>query len=92
VVVEITPKKFIRCIDFQYILNAIIVDEAISILKIIDDIKTNKIWDAKNSRAVAAYLTQASWLGFLDKKIVRKMQSILEEGFDKFKLKVEGNL
>jgi L-galactonate dehydratase len=92
VVAEMTPEEFVRCIDFRYILDAITPDEAINMLKEVDDTKTGRIRDAKNNRAVAAYSTQAGWLGFSDEKMIRKMRSMLEEGFDKFKLKVGGSL
>jgi L-galactonate dehydratase len=91
-VAEMTPDEFVRCIDFRYILDAITPDEAIDMLKKLDDTKIDRIRDAKNNRAVAAYSTQAGWLGFSDEKMIAKMQSMLEEGFDKFKLKVGGSL
>jgi L-galactonate dehydratase len=88
VVAEMTPDEFVRCIDFRYILDAITPDEAINMLKKLDDSKIDRIRDAKNNRAVPAYSTQAGWLGFSDEKMTGKMRSMLEEGFDKFKLKV----
>ncbi|PMD62134.1 enolase C-terminal domain-like protein [Hyaloscypha bicolor E] len=92
VVGEMTPDEFVRCIDFRYILDAITPDEAINMLKNMDGTKIDRIRDAKNNRAVAAYSTQAGWLGFSDEKMIGKMRSMLEEGFDKFKLKVGGSL
>jgi L-galactonate dehydratase len=92
VVAEMTPDEFVRCIDFRYILDAITPDEAVDMLKKLDDTKIDRIRDAKNNRAVAAYSTQAGWLGFSDEKMIGKMRSMLEEGFDKFKLKVGGSV
>jgi L-galactonate dehydratase len=93
VVGEMTPDEFVRCIDFRYILDTITRDEAINMLKKkMDGTKIDRIRDAKNNRAVAAYSTQAGLLGFSDEKMIGKMRSMLEEGFDKFKLKVWGSL
>lgn len=92
VVAEMTPEEFVRCVDFRYILDAITPDEAIGMLKKLDSTKTDRIWNAKNNCAVPAYSTQAGWLGFSDEKMVEKMRGMLEDGFEKFKLKVGGSL
>jgi L-galactonate dehydratase len=92
VVAEMAPEEFVRCIDFRYILDVITPDEAISMLRQMGETKAKRILDAKNNCAVTAYSTQTGWLGFSDEKMIEKMRGMLEEGFDKFKFKVGGNV
>jgi L-galactonate dehydratase len=92
VVADMTPEEFVRCIDFRYILDAITPDEALAILTANNKTKAERIKDVVNNCAVPAYSTQAGWLGFSDEKMVQLMRGMIEQGFDKFKLKVGGSL
>lgn len=92
VVADMTPEEFVRCIDFRYILDAITPTEAINMLEKLDGTKSDRVQDATNNCAVPAYSTQAGWLGYSDEKMRTLMQGMLDDGFDKFKLKVGGDV
>lgn len=59
-----SPEEFVRCIDFRYITDAIIPEEAITMLKSEEMGKAKRMQDAEKSRAVPAYTTSAGWLGY----------------------------
>ncbi|KAL7813871.1 enolase C-terminal domain-like protein [Trichoderma aethiopicum] len=92
VVSDMTAEEFVRCIDFRYILDAITPEEALALLREQEKTKAGRLEEARRSRAVPAYTTQAGWLGFSDDKMVRLIESNLAQGMDKFKFKVGGNL
>lgn len=92
IVAEMSPEEFVRCIDFRYIEDAITPEEAVKLLKEIEPTKAQRIADAKANRAVEAYTTEAGWLGYSDERMKELMTNMLDAGFDKFKLKVGGNL
>lgn len=89
---DMTPEEFVNCIDFRYITDAITREEAIEILSKAEPTKAVRMEEAKRSRAVPAYTTQAGWLGFTDERMKELIQQNLDEGIDKFKLKVGGNV
>ena len=91
-VADMTPEEFVNCIDFRYILDAITPEEALRLLQEQETTRAARMEDARVSKAVPAYTTQAGWLGFSDEKMVELIQSNLAVGMDKFKFKVGGNL
>ncbi|QYT00364.1 MR_MLE domain-containing protein [Trichoderma simmonsii] len=92
IVADMTPEEFVNCIDFRYIVDAITPEEAIALLREQEKTKAARLEDARVSKAVPAYTTQAGWLGFSDEKMVQLIKSNLDQGMDKFKFKVGGNL
>ncbi|UKZ81435.1 L-galactonate dehydratase [Trichoderma virens FT-333] len=92
IVSDMTPEEFVNCIDFRYIVDAITPEEAIALLRDQEKTKAARLEDARVSKAVPAYTTQAGWLGFSDEKMVQLIKSNLDQGMDKFKFKVGGNL
>lgn len=92
VVADMTPEELVRCIDFRYIQDAITPQEAVQMLQEIEGTKHQRLQDVEASCAVPAYSTEAGWLGYSDEKMIRLMTSMLGAGFDKFKLKVGGNV
>ncbi|KAL7898695.1 enolase N-terminal domain-like protein [Trichoderma sp. TUCIM 5745] len=92
IVADMTPEEFVNCIDFRYIVDAITPEEAITLLREQEKTKAARLEEARISRAVPAYTTQAGWLGFSDEKMVQLIKSNLALGMDKFKFKVGGNL
>jgi L-galactonate dehydratase len=91
-VADMTPAEFVRCVDFRYIEDAITPKEACELLEGLEGTKANRLADAKANVAVPAYSTQAGWLGYSDEKMENLMCKMLNEGFEKFKLKVGGNV
>ncbi|KAL5093960.1 L-galactonate dehydratase [Trichoderma cf. simile WF8] len=92
IVADMTPEEFVNCIDFRYIVDAITPEEAVALLREQEKTKAVRLEDARVSKAVPAYTTQAGWLGFSDEKMVQLIKSNLDQGMDKFKFKVGGNL
>ena len=84
---DMTPREIARCIDFQYITDALTEDEAIAIL---DRQQTSH---AEREAILLrdgypAYTTSAGWMGYPDDKVRRLCQEALADGFTHFKVKV----
>ena len=88
IVAEMTPEKFVRCIDFRYITDAITPEEAIEMLRKEEGSKAERIEDAEMSRAVPAYTTSAGWLGYGEDRMKALLEETMKEGYKHFKLKV----
>ncbi|OBT39590.1 hypothetical protein VE00_10556 [Pseudogymnoascus sp. WSF 3629] len=91
-VTDMTPAEFVRCVDFRYIHDAITPKEALELLEGLEGTKAKRLAEAKANIAVPAYSTQAGWLGYSDEKMETLMRGMLDEGFEKFKLKVGGDV
>ena len=74
-VTDFTPEQFISCIDFKYFTDAITPEEALTILKKINDTKDIRKKELLED-GYPAYTTSAGWLGYSDKKL----RSLLKEG------------
>ncbi|KAI2829770.1 hypothetical protein CBS133816_4199 [Aspergillus niger] len=92
IVADMTPKEFVRCIDFRYITDAITPEEAIALLKEVEAGKQDRIKEAEQSQAVPAYTTSAGWLGYSEEKLKVLLKESVEQGYKHFKLKVGGNV
>ncbi len=90
-VTDFTPEKFISCIDFKYITDAISPEEALDILNKIDKTKKDRKKDLLKN-GYPAYTTSAGWLGYSDKKLRSLLKNGIAEGWSYFKLKVGTNL
>jgi L-fuconate dehydratase len=87
---DMTPREIVRCIDFQYITDALTPDQALDILE-------SRI-ASKNDResillrdGYPAYTTSAGWLGYSDEKVRQLCHEALADGFTCFKVKVGGD-
>lgn len=88
---DMSPKEFVKCIDFTYITDAITPDETLQILKKNEDTKQDRIEDLiKNG--YPAYTTSAGWLGYSDDKMRRLCQEAKADGFKHMKIKVGSDL
>lgn len=92
VVADMSPEEVVRCVDFRYITDAITPTEAIAMLRELETTKEGRLEEARRSRAVPAYSTQAGWLGYSDEKMTELIESMLADGMTKFKLKVGGDI
>ena len=84
--VDLPSEKIVQCIDWRYLRDALIPEEAIEIL--------NSKSDEKNTREKAllekgpkAYST-AGWLGLTDEQIIKTVNDVKASGLDCFKMKV----
>lgn len=88
---DMTPEEMVRCIDFQYITDAITPHEAIALLEKNESSKAERIQYLMQN-GYPAYSTSAGWLGYSDEKMRRLCQELVNEGWRYLKLKVGANL
>jgi L-fuconate dehydratase len=87
---DMTPREIVRCIDFQYITDALTPDDAIEILE--RQSPTRREREAILLRdGYPAYTTSVGWMGYSDEKIRHLSREALAEGFTCFKVKVGGD-
>jgi L-fuconate dehydratase len=84
---DMTPREIVRCIDFQYIIDALAPDEATAILE------RRQATIAEREAILLregypAYTTSAGWMGYSDDKVRRLCREAIDEGFTYFKVKV----
>jgi L-fuconate dehydratase len=87
---DMSPRDLVRCIDFQYITDALTPDEAIAILE--------RQYSSRGDRETTllrdgypGYTTSAGWMGYPDEKVRRLCLEALADGFTHFKVKVGGD-
>ncbi|MFZ4814908.1 MAG: L-fuconate dehydratase [Phototrophicaceae bacterium] len=85
--VDMSPEELVRCVDFRYITDAITPEEAIAMLRPLQDSKDDRE-DEMREFGYPAYTTSAGWLGYSDDKIRRLCREALAEGWQHFKIKV----
>lgn len=92
VVADMTPEELVRCIDFRYISDALSPEDAIVLLKEVEDGKAARIKEAEDSKAVPAYTTSAGWLGYSEDKMKKLLLESEMQGYKHFKMKIGGNI
>lgn len=89
--VDMTPKQLVACIDFRYITDALTPDEALAILQRHAASKGER--EAEMLRyGYPAYTTSAGWLGYSDEKLRLLCREAIRQGWTHFKLKVGANI
>ncbi|MDQ2902069.1 MAG: L-fuconate dehydratase [Ktedonobacteraceae bacterium] len=89
--VDMTPKQLVACIDFRYITDALTPDEALAILQRHAASKGER--EAEMLRyGYPAYTTSAGWLGYSDEKLRQLCREAIRQGWTHFKLKVGANI
>ena len=84
---DMAPRDIVRCVDFQYISDALTPDEALEILERQAPGKADR--EALLMRdGYPAYTTSAGWMGYTDEKVRRLCREAIAEGFTHFKVKV----
>ena len=84
---DMTPREIVRCIDFQYITDALTPEEATAML----ERQTTTIAEREAillREGFPAYTTSAGWMGYSDEKVRRLCTEAIAEGFTHFKVKV----
>jgi L-fuconate dehydratase len=88
--VDMTPRQIVSCIDFRYITDALTPDEALAILDRHEGTKAAR--EAELRRVgYPAYTTSVGWMGYSDEYIRQACRQSLEEGWRHFKVKVGGD-
>lgn len=85
--VDMTPRQIVDCIDFSYITDALTPEEALDILeRNRQGIEQRENLMLKNG--YPAYTTSTGWLGYSDEKIRKLCREAIQEGWTHFKIKV----
>jgi L-fuconate dehydratase len=84
---DMSPREIVRCIDFQYITDALTADEAIEIMQRQHATKAAREAILRRD-GYPAYTTSAGWMGYSDDKVRRLCRDAIADGFTHFKVKV----
>ena len=90
-VAEMSPEEVVRAIDFRYITDCIMPEEALERLQDKAAGKTERIARLLQS-GYPSYTTSAGWLGYDDDKLRRLSREAVASGFSHIKLKVGRDL
>lgn len=87
--VDMTPRQLVSCVDFRYITDALTPGEAVGILERHADTKADRERQML-AEGYPAYTTSAGWMGYSDDEVRRLVREALAAGFNHFKVKVGG--
>jgi L-fuconate dehydratase len=88
---DMSPEDIVRCVDFQYITDALTPDEALTILKEKEPTRSDRIQTIQQT-GYPAYTSAAGWLGYSDDKLRSICQDSLAKGWRNFKIKVGSDI
>jgi L-fuconate dehydratase len=93
--VDMTPEQLVGCLDFSYLTDVLMPDQAVEILR--RHAPTRAAREAEMRRdGYPGYTTSTGWLGYPDEKVRRLAREAMADGWDHFKIKVgrdlDGNL
>ncbi|KAB8193756.1 fuconate dehydratase [Nonomuraea phyllanthi] len=88
---DMSPEEIVDLIDFRYLSDALTPDEALQILRGMEEGKEERI-NRLIEDGYPAYTTSPGWLGYDDDKLRRLCKEALEQGFGQIKLKVGADL
>jgi L-fuconate dehydratase len=84
---DMPSEQIVAAAPFRYITDAITPDEALSILRRLEDSRAEREAEMI-AGGYPAYTTSAGWLGYSDEKIRRLIRDALSRGWTHFKMKV----
>ena len=88
---EMSPTEILKLMDFRYITDVIMADEALDILYKAEDGKAERIAKLQ-AEGYPCYTTSAGWLGYSDEKLRLLCREARMAGFTHTKFKVGRNL
>jgi len=87
--VDMSPREVVNCIDFRYVTDALTPEEAVELLEQQASGKADR--EARLLReGYPAYTTSTGWMGYPDEKVRALCRKALAEGWNAFKVKVGG--
>jgi L-fuconate dehydratase len=89
--VDMTPEQIVSCVPFRYITDALTRDEALTILRRLEQTRAVREKEVLEL-GYPAYNTSVGWLGYSDEKIRTLTNRAIAEGWTHFKMKVGRNL
>jgi L-fuconate dehydratase len=87
--VDMSPRQLVSCIDFRYITDALTPDEAVGILEKQARTKSDRESELLRS-GYPAYTTSVGWMGYSDEAIRALCRQAIADGWTHFKVKVGG--
>ena len=88
---DMSPEELVDLVDFRYLTDALTRDEALELLRVARDGRTEREQELL-SRGYPAYTTTPGWLGYSDAKLRALCEEAVADGFDQVKLKVGADL
>nr|XP_022319905.1 mitochondrial enolase superfamily member 1-like isoform X1 [Crassostrea virginica] len=85
--VDMEPEKLVSTIDFRYMADTLTKEEALEILKKMQDGKKAREEELL-AKGFPAYTTSCGWLGYSDEKIKKLATEAMAAGWTRFKMKV----
>ncbi|HEY3085022.1 MAG TPA: L-fuconate dehydratase [Candidatus Dormibacteraeota bacterium] len=85
--VDMSPKELVACIDFRYISDAITPQEGLAILERLASTRSEREAQMRRS-GYPAYTTSAGWLGYSDDKLRALCREAVAAGWSHVKMKV----
>jgi L-fuconate dehydratase len=89
--VDMSPRDLVACVDFRYITDAITAEEALEILERLAPSRAAREAEMLRS-GYPAYTTSAGWLGYSDEKLRALCREAVAGGWQHLKMKVGQNL
>ncbi len=80
---DMTPEQVVAAVPFRYITDAITPEDAILLLRRLEDSRQEREWEIV-SNGYPAYTTSAGWLGYSDEKIRRLVREGAVQWLDAF--------
>ncbi len=90
-VTEMSPEELVRIIEFRYLTDCIVPEEALELLQDVARDKQARI-ETLLAHGYPCYSTSAGWLGYDDAKLRRLCKEALDAGFKYLKFKVGGDV
>jgi L-fuconate dehydratase len=87
--VDMSPRQIVSCIDFRYITDALTPDEAVGILEAQARTRSDRETELLRS-GYPAYTTSVGWMGYSDEAIRALCRQAIADGWTHFKVKVGG--
>ena len=88
---DMTPEEIISLVGWQYLSDALTKEEALEILRKWYPTRKERIKELSDT-GYPAYTSSAGWSSFTDNIVKERIQSEMDKGFHKFKMKVSRNL
>jgi L-fuconate dehydratase len=86
-VADMTPERFVSCIDFRYLTDALTPEDALAILRRRHATRGEREAEMRRD-GYPAYITSAGWMGYSDDKVRALCREALRDGWTRFKIKV----
>ncbi|MDR3476198.1 MAG: L-fuconate dehydratase [Devosia sp.] len=90
-VADLSPEQLVSIIDFRYLTDAIMPEEALEIFRRAEPGKAARIAELE-ANGYPCYTTSAGWLGYSNEKLTRLAQEAVDQGFTHIKMKVGRDL